>query len=147
MANNNNEVKSASISSVRSNRTVVLRPSIAVLVSAVIILLGVSFWAGMLYGNGVRNSTARSIASDDNLISHRYAVGLVVYISQTSITISDEENSGSQTFVISPNTLVSINGAKATPAQINPGNIVLIEAYKKSPTKAAVILVNSHFSG
>ncbi len=147
MADISKEVKSASISSVRSNRIVVMRQSIAFLVSAVVILLGLSFWAGMLYGNSVRNSTSSSTVSDDGVTSHRYAVGLVVYISQTSITISNEENSSNQAFMISPSTLISINGAKATPAQIKPGNIVLIEVYKNAPTEAAVILINSHFSG
>ncbi|MGH7234676.1 MAG: hypothetical protein ACREF7_04525 [Candidatus Saccharimonadales bacterium] len=141
------KVKSVSISSVKSNRTVVMRQSLVVWISIVIILLGLSFWAGLLYGNAIHNSASNPSASDDALTRHRYAVGLVVYISQTSITISNEENSSNQTFAVSSTTLISINGTKSSSDQIKQGNIVLIEVDKNSPNKASVILVNSHFSG
>ena len=144
---NRNKVKPASVSSVGANRIVVMRLSIAVWIILVIILLGLSFWGGALYGNEISSSSVDSGVSANSLIHRHYAVGLVVYISQTAITISSEETNFNQTFAISASTLISINGAKSTPAQIKPGNIVLIQEDKYDSSKANVILVNSHFRG
>ena len=142
------ESKPSSVTSIGSNRIVVMRLSIAVWIILVVILLGLSFWGGALYGNEVRNAANSSgLTSSSNTLRRRYAVGLVVYISPTSITISNEDTNFNQTFAITDKTLISINGAKSSAAKIQPGNIVLIQEDKYDATKAYVILVNSHFSG
>ena len=137
------EAKPASVSSVRSERTVVLNLSSLVKVVLVIILVGLSFWGGVLYGDSLRSSIAPTAVVEH----HYYAIGLVVYISPTSITISNEDNTGQQTFAITNKTLISINGVRSNASQIKPGNIALIKGRSKSSPMASVILVNSHFSG
>ena len=141
------ETKASSVSSVGSNRIVVMRLSIAVWVILVVILLGLSFWGGALYNNEIRNSSIKAGIIANNNAHRHYAVGLVVYISPTSITISNEESNFNQTFAITAKTLISINGVKATASQVQPGNIVLIQEDKYNPANASVVLVNSHFSG
>ena len=142
------EVKSASISSVQTNRTVVMHLSTAVWVGIVIVLLGLSFWGGDIYGSGLNSGTnSGGLQSLNSAAYRRYAVGLVVYISPTSITVANDENSLNQTFAITNKTLISINGKKSTANLIQPGNIVLIQEDKGNSSTANVILVNSHFSG
>ena len=144
---NRSEAKTKSVSSSSSDRTVVLRLSTAVWVGLVLILLALSFWGGALYGSGLSSNQTNPIPPLSSSTRNRYAVGMVVYISQSSITITNDENSLNQTFLITSKTLISINGVKSNASQIKSGNIVLIQVNKADPTKANVILVNSHFSG
>ena len=141
------ETKASSVSSVGSNRIVAMRLSIAAWIFLVVILLGLSFWGGVLYSNEVRHSSNYSVLSASNNAHRRYAVGLVVFISSRSVTISSEAANFNQTFAITAKTLISINGVKATASQIQPGNIVLIQEDKYNSANDSVILVNSHFSG
>ncbi len=142
----NKEVNPKSVSSIGSSRTVNLRLSTSLWVVLVIILVGLSFWGGVLYGSGMQSS-ANNLGLAASSKHSNFAVGMVVYISSTSITITNEENSFNQEFVISSKTLISINGVKASASQIKPGSIVLIQVNKTDQTKANVILANSHFSG
>lgn len=125
-------------------RTVVLRLSTVVKIVLFVILLGLSFYSGFLYGN----SGANSSANDAQLsLLHHFALGLVVYVSPTSLTIANEDNAGTKTYAISPNTIISVNGAKASASQIKAGNRVLIRLSRKNATKADAIIVDTNFSG
>jgi hypothetical protein len=121
--------------------------STTVKVILVIVLVGLSFWGGVIYGKGFRSGRALVNYLAERSEYRRYAIGLVVYISPSSITIANENNSGAQEFNIKPNTLISINGVRAKATQIQPGNIALIRVDKLNSNQAADILVNSHFKG
>lgn len=137
-------VKPASISSSTAGRTVVMKLSTIVKVLLVVLLVGLSFYGGVLYGRGTRNGNNAAVTSG---LYNRFAIGLVVYISPTSITIANEENTYTQTFTLTKNTLISINGVKATASQIKAGNRVLIREAKNSHNKADAVIVDTNFSG
>lgn len=129
----------ATVSSRTNRRSLSVRVSSLLLGLLMLALVGLGFFAGSVYG---RNQS-RPLSSH-NAINRRFALGLVVYSSPSSITIDNERTGAHQTFVITPSTLVSINGSSATPSQIKSGDIVLLRYIKHN--KAAVILVNSSFS-
>lgn len=135
--------KPASISSSAAGRAIVMRLSTLVAVILVIALVGISFYAGFLYGS----SSSSNSSAVSNSIERTFAIGLVVYISPTSITIANEENTSTQTFAITSKTLISINGLKSSASQIRSGNRVLIRVSKSNPTKAGIIIVDTNFSG
>ena len=134
----------ASVSSSGANRTVAMKLSAIVKVLLVVVLIAISFGGGYLLGNaGSKNSGLLSVNST---LHHKFALGIVVYISADSITISNENNTNTQAFSITKGTIISVNGHKAGANQLKPGNIVLIRVAKRNPTKASIILANSHFS-
>lgn len=134
----------ATVSSSISSNTVEMKLRTLIGVAVAIILIALSFYGGYLYGSGSRHH-----ANSSAILSaqRKFAIGLVVYIAPGSITISNQNDTGSQTFTITNRTLISINGRKAPANQIKGGDVVLIRELKNSPTTASVILVNSHFSG
>ena len=133
----------ASVSSSGAHHTVAMKFSTLVKLLLVIFLIVISFWGGMLYGYTERRSSLLTVSSSSH---HKFAIGIIVYISPTSITISNQNNTDTQSFSITSNTLISINGQKAPANQLKPGNIVLIRVAKNSSTQAGIILANSHFS-
>jgi len=132
----------STVSSSRLNRTYEVRLNTLITTVVVIILLVLSFYGGTLYGHSMNRPYA---ATTDKAI-HKFAIGLVVFTTPKSITINNENNKETQTFDITSNTIVSINGSPAKVSQIKPGNIVLIRMVVKKPHVAGVIIVNSHFS-
>lgn len=135
--------KSASVSS-NGNRQIVMSLSTLVKVILLIILVGLSFYGGYLYGNGNHpyNGNLKSVVSE-----RKFAIGLVVYISPTSITISNEETSTTQSFAITAQTKISINGVKSSAAQVSAGEMALIRINRQNTAQAGVIIINSHFHG
>ena len=134
----------ASVSSSGTHHTVAMQLSTIVKVLIVVMLIVISFWGGMLYGHAQNGNN--QLLSVGTTFHHRFALGIIVYISPASITISNETNTNTQVFGITKGTLISINGQKAPASQLKPGNIVLIRVAKKDPTKAGIILANSHFT-
>ncbi len=135
----------ASVSSKGSHHTVAMKLSTMVKVLLVVVLLIISFWGGTLYGHD--SNSNNSLISVGPASHHKFALGIIVYISPQSITISNENNTNTQVFAITSATLISINGHKAPASRLKPGNIVLIRVAKNNSGKAGIILANSHFSG
>jgi len=130
------------VSSSIANRTVEMKLRTLMVVAVTLIMIGLSFYGGYLYGTGDHHTAHPLLAA----AQQRFAIGLVVFISPSSITISNQNNTGTQTFYINKKTLVSINGQKSNGVQIKGGDVVLIRESKNNPSIASVILVNSHFS-
>ncbi len=135
--------KPASVSS-NGTRQIVMSLNMFVKVILIILLVGLSFYGGYLYGNDnhVYNYNLNNVP-----IARKFAIGLVLYISPTSITISNEESSISQSFNITPHTTISINGTKAVASQITAGEMALIRINRTNSNQAGVIIVNTHFHG
>jgi hypothetical protein len=118
--------------------------STIVKVILVIVLVGLSFYGGVLYGSRGRGNSSNIVP---NIINHHFAIGLVVYINPTAITITNEDNTYTKTFAITKKTIFSINGTKANASQIRAGYRVLIRESRKDPSKAGIVIANSNFSG
>jgi len=138
----NNELKSATVSSTRANKTYVFKMNTLLTIIVVVILLILSFYGGVLYGH----SQQQPFNTSFNKAEHKFAIGLVVYTSSNSITINNENTKTDRTYKITKNTIVSINGSPAKITQIMPGNRVLIRVVRGKPNTAGVIIVNSKFT-
>lgn len=135
------DAEAASVSSSKLQRSISVRLSTVITVILVLALLVISFFGGMFYQ---RSNDGKPLGSISTQQTRHFSLGLVVYSSSNSITIDNEHSGAHQTYTINTNTLVSINGTKATASQIKAGDIVLIRYTKHN--QAAVILVNSSFS-
>ena len=131
------------VSSSIASRTVEMKLRTLMTATVVLLMIGLSFYGGYLYGTGNHHTTHPFLAA----AQRRFAIGLVVFVSPSSITISNQNDTGTQTFSINKKTLISINGQKSDGVQIKGGDVVLIRESKNNPNIASVILVNSHFSG
>ncbi len=138
----NNQSQSASISSTRTNRTYVFKINTLLTIIVVVILLILSFYGGVLYGHSQHQPFSRSFSKAE----HKFAIGLVVYTSNNSITINNANTKTDREYKVTKNTIVSINGSPAKISQIVPGNRVLIRVVRGKPSTAGVIIVNSKFT-
>lgn len=134
--------KVASVSSNKTKRTVIVRVNNLTTAIVMIILLALSFYGGTLYGRS-SNSTFASAVSR---AQHKFAIGLVLYISKGAITITNANTNKTQSFQITSQTKVSINGSRSSPANIKPGQRVLIRIVRNNHKQAGVIIINSSFT-
>ncbi len=132
----------ASISSNKFKRTVIVRVNNLVTAIVMILLLALSFYGGTLYGH----SRAPTFASVVSRAEHKFAIGLVLYTSNGSITITNANTNKAQAFKVTSQTKVSINGSHGSISEIKPGERVLIRIAKKNRHDAGVIIVNSSFT-
>lgn len=136
--------KPVTVSSSGAGRAVVMRLSTLVKVFLVVVLVGLSFYGGLLYGSSGGGGAQQS---SSNSATHHFAIGLVVYVSPSSITIANDENTNTQTFTLNSKTIISVNGVKASISQLKAGYRVLIRVSKKNPSRANIVIADNNFSG
>ncbi len=130
-----------SVSSSRLTRSVSVKISTLLMGVLLIVLIAASFYAGTIFEH---TKVKFSRATQDSTVNRHFAIGMVVYISSSSITVDNERTGTDQQFKITPKTLISLDGSPATASQIKEGYIVLLRYLKDQD--AAVILVNTSFT-
>lgn len=139
--NNEQDARPASI------RSTSLRPSVSfhltslITAAAFIILIAISFYAGTVYESSKQRHLSLTPAK---VLNRHFAFGMVVFVSQNSITIDNTRTGSSQLINITKATLISVDGQPASLSQIKAGEITLIRMANKND--AAVVLVNSKFT-
>ncbi len=135
------DAQPATISSTSLKPTVSFRLTSLVTAVAFVILIAVSFYAGVVYDS----SRQRHLSlTPSKVLNRHFALGMVVYVSPNSITIDNTRTGSSQLIYITKSTLISIDGSPASLSQIKAGEITLIRM--ANANDAAVVLVNSKFT-
>jgi hypothetical protein len=130
------------------------------IVVVVVLVAGLSFYAGMVYQKSHQPKTAMALANGfgtggpggglggrGRFGGQRPTIGPVTAISASSITVQDSRTGSSVTLSVAASTQITDNGQTVTTADIQTGDTVLVTADTTTKTQAARILVNPSFGG
>ena len=118
-----------------------IRIKLSTLVTGIlfVVLVGISFYGGVVYQRG---ETHRYLASSSR-VKNRFDWGMVVFVNPTSITIDSQRTNTIKKLNVTKSTVVSIDGTPAKISDIRTGEIVLV---KVKNSLAQIVLVNSNFT-
>jgi len=134
-----------------------------VIVVAVLILSGLSFYGGIKYQKAHQPKTTASTVGQGSSFGgqsvpiggpggggfsgQRPTFGSVTAVSSSSITVNDQMSNSSKTFSITSTTTITDNGQTVTTSDISVGATVAVIADSSSSSQASRILVNPSFGG
>jgi hypothetical protein len=122
-------------------------------VLAVILLVVVAFWLGILYGDHhTKDSLATGSSSTTTGGGNGFSrggggLGTVSAVSSTSITVASQRSGTSNTYAITSSTKITDAGQSATVSSIATGDRVIVTPSSSNSSDASQILVNPSFGG
>ena len=156
MANDPSDISAHSIES-RPKRVVTLSltPKVVYIVLLVLVC-GVSFWAGMHYQKHHTGASASRASAVNGAGGRAFGgfgarraggVGTVTAVSDTSITVQNVRTGSTNTYSIDSSTVITDNGSTVSASDIKTGDRVLVRTSSSSSTTATQIDVNPEFGG
>jgi hypothetical protein len=129
--------------------------SLWLIILAVIVLCGLSFYGGVAYEKGHNHTVASTAAKagfngggyGGRFSGQRPNIGDVTAVSSSSITITSSMSGSSETFSITSSTTFTDNGQTSSVSDIQTGDTVLIRTSSSSSTTATSIDINPSFGG
>ena len=123
----------------------------------VLVLCGISFYAGVAYQKGHPSTTANStLAAKSNFGTgggaggfrmRRGAFGSVTAVNGSNISVQDQRSGNSRTYTIDSSTSITKDGTTASASDIQVGDTVLIRPSGASASVAGSISDNPSFGG
>ena len=121
------------------------------LVVVALVIIGLSFYAGVAYQKGKHPGTAAAGRTAGGFArrfgGQRPDIGQVTAISPTSITVQNSRTGASSTLSITSSTQITDNGQTVTVSDIQSSDTVAVIASTSDSSQAARILVNPSFGG
>jgi hypothetical protein len=154
MRNDPSDISKSSVSSAKVPKTVSLSYNTNTILKVVIVvvLMGLSFWAGSSYGNHHAKTVANAATTASGRgaygrFSNGGGFGTVSAISSSSITVQNSRSGTSKTFAITSSTKITDSGQSATAGSIATGDRVIVIPSSSNSSDAASIMINPSFGG
>jgi len=147
------EFQAMSRKPVKPGHEVALSSRTVGMVVVVIVLCGLSFLGGTVYGKhhaGANRPSTGAFGRGGGYIGgfrNGGGFGQVTAISSTSITVQNPRSGTSKTFAITGSTTITDNGQPVTTSDIQSGEIVIVQVAGAGSTTATSILVNPGSGG